>query len=204
MDFKKGDHVILADTKATRASHLERPDWYPAPGTKGIVTEEGTHPYVQWEKGSTSGDDRWANSTKNLRLDMEVREVKKYKKENKKMEELTLDELIEKNLEHGNFEYQGETFAIGKSGRDNELCIRANDGGTSIGRYNNIKDKSTEELVGIVETDISNYLNGYISCSDCGKLIKRTEVAGTYFAGSYCKDCWEGKWKAIEAKETYD
>lgn len=125
------------------------------------------------------------------------------------MEELTLDELIEKNLNtdefcNGKFEYNGEKFSIRTYGHWDQLYIWANNGCTSIGHYDDIKDKSIEELVDIVETDISNYLNGYIKCSDCGKLIKKAEVAGTYFAGSYCKDCWEGKWKAIEAKETYD
>ena len=46
--------------------------------------------------------------------------------------------------------------------------------------------------------------NGIIRCSDCGKKISVNEIAGHYFAGSYCKHCWDTKWKAIEAKETYE
>lgn len=49
-----------------------------------------------------------------------------------------------------------------------------------------------------------NWVNKQLHCSDCGTLISESEIAGSYFAGKYCKDCWEKTWKAIEAKETYD
>lgn len=48
------------------------------------------------------------------------------------------------------------------------------------------------------------HARGNIHCNDCGTLIKRSEAGGSYFAGVYCKHCWETKWKAIEAKETYN
>lgn len=72
MYFKKGDHVILADNEETRTDHLEKPEWYPAPGTRGIVTEDSDAPYVQWEDGSTSEDDVWANTGENLILESEA------------------------------------------------------------------------------------------------------------------------------------
>lgn len=72
MRFKKGDHVILADNEETRTDHLKKPEWYPAPGTRGIVTGDSAVPYVQWEKGSTSEDDVWANSEENLILECEA------------------------------------------------------------------------------------------------------------------------------------
>ncbi len=46
---------------------------------------------------------------------------------------------------------------------------------------------------------------GKLHCSDCGKVVNYQEVSGNrYFAGIYCNDCWERKWKAIEAKENYN
>ena len=63
-----------------------------------------------------------------------------------------------------------------------------------------LSDENYREMCRITE----NYVKGIISCSDCKTEIKKTEVAGHYFAAHYCKDCWERKWKAIEAKETYD
>jgi hypothetical protein len=51
---------------------------------------------------------------------------------------------------------------------------------------------------------MENWDNDIINCSDCGKEITHQEVAGRYFAGKYCRECWEGKWKEIEAKETYN
>lgn len=63
-----------------------------------------------------------------------------------------------------------------------------------------LSDENYREMYRITE----NYVKGIIACSDCKTEIKKTEVAGNYFAGNYCKDCWERKWKAIEAKETYD
>ena len=43
-----------------------------------------------------------------------------------------------------------------------------------------------------------------VNCSACDKEITYNEIAGRYFAGIYCKECWENKYKEIEAKETYE
>ena len=51
---------------------------------------------------------------------------------------------------------------------------------------------------------VEMYDAGKIHCSGCDVVISINEVAGRYFAGSYCKTCWETKWKAVEARETYD
>ncbi len=56
---------------------------------------------------------------------------------------------------------------------------------------------------------ISDYCNlwslGKIHCSDCDKIMDYEETKNNrYFGGIYCKECWEGKWKKIEAEETYD
>lgn len=55
-----------------------------------------------------------------------------------------------------------------------------------------------------VKTVLDEYIEGMIKCSDCGIKIKKSEIAGRYFAGGYCKKCWDKTWKEIESKETYD
>lgn len=62
----------------------------------------------------------------------------------------------------------------------------------------------TEDFCNWVETILKNRCDGIVHCSDCKKEMKVEYIAGRYFAGIYCKDCWEGKWKAIEAKEDYN
>jgi len=54
--------------------------------------------------------------------------------------------------------------------------------------------------------DISEeYTQGKIHCSDCGNVVNYHDVKrNRYFAGIYCDDCWNRKWKAIEAKENYN
>lgn len=54
--------------------------------------------------------------------------------------------------------------------------------------------------------DISKeYTQGKIHCSDCGKVVNYYDVqSNKYFAGIYCDDCWNRKWKEIEAKENYN
>jgi hypothetical protein len=50
-----------------------------------------------------------------------------------------------------------------------------------------------------------NFTQGIIQCSDCHKDTDLKEaMKRRYFAGVYCEECWEGKWKAIEAKENYN
>jgi len=48
------------------------------------------------------------------------------------------------------------------------------------------------------------YVKGVVHCSGCEKEVQRDEIAGRYFAGVYCTDCWESTYRAIEAKETYN
>ncbi len=45
---------------------------------------------------------------------------------------------------------------------------------------------------------------GKAHCSDCQEIMVMSEKGGRYFGGIYCQGCWDGKWKAIEAKETYN
>lgn len=99
------------------------------------------------------------------------------------------------------FNFYDETFSVGYSKRYNELSIWAKDGVVSL-----FSDKvaNISHCTDITFDAINNWLSGYIKCSDCGELIRIEDIAGNYFAGMYCKHCWETKWKAIEARETYD
>jgi hypothetical protein len=81
--------------------------------------------------------------------------------------------------------------------------------------YKDNDDKLTREEISDIKKRLEEYSHHIQHCSDCsstmptGKDIKKTEehqkeYGGMYFAGRYCLDCWERKWKAIEAKETYE
>jgi hypothetical protein len=50
----------------------------------------------------------------------------------------------------------------------------------------------------------SDYVRGMIACSKCETKILKTAVAGHFYAGSYCSDCWENGVKQQEARENYD
>lgn len=51
---------------------------------------------------------------------------------------------------------------------------------------------------------MDQYTQGIIHCSDCEKEISLLPHRQAYFAGRYCDDCWNSKWKAIEAAESYE
>ena len=50
-----------------------------------------------------------------------------------------------------------------------------------------------------------NFRNGLVFCSECGSLQEYEKIKyNQYFAGVYCKECWDREIKDIEANETYD
>lgn len=55
-----------------------------------------------------------------------------------------------------------------------------------------------------LKSRLDEFLEGYMRCSDCGKKIAQNQIAGRYYAGSYCSDCWNRAWKEIAARDTYD
>lgn len=94
----------------------------------------------------------------------------------------------------------GEEFIIGI--HQKEIIVWSYTGHDVL--FKTTSEFFTEDVyVAIVET-MDNWSRGYIYCSDCGEKIHMSEIAGKYFAGNYCKECWEYKWKAIEKNETYD
>lgn len=83
-----------------------------------------------------------------------------------------------------------------------EGYLWADDGGTMLvnGRFKTIEDFKKAE-----QDAIANFENGMLKCSGCGKLVRYEDARkNRYFAGLYCNHCWETKYKAIEASETYN
>lgn len=78
----------------------------------------------------------------------------------------------------------------------------------------NWKDTIPKEDLNLIKKATENFSRGLVCCSDCKKELEiMREVAGHYFAGSFCKDCWfgiggkhinDGGWKRIEAQENYN
>ena len=87
-----------------------------------------------------------------------------------------------------------------------DLSVWDSRGSTSIISGIIPEDSSEREAFVKKVLDTSEHFTaGKIHCSDCGKLVNYHEVNGNrYFAGIYCNECWERKWKAIEAKENYN
>ena len=67
-----------------------------------------------------------------------------------------------------------------------------------------IENPPTEEFIKWINRIVEEYIAGIVHCSDCGREIKKNEIAGRYFAGVYCKECWDREWAEREARETYD
>jgi hypothetical protein len=73
-------------------------------------------------------------------------------------------------------------------------------GSVSLGNYP-LSPDSFNEIMEISK----RWVLGEKKCSDCGTWMNyRENEKHRYFAGIYCLDCWNRKWKAIEAKESYD
>jgi len=65
--------------------------------------------------------------------------------------------------------------------------------------------KERQNFIKKVVSFTEEYSVGKIHCSDCGQLVNYPDVEkNRYFAGIYCDDCWNRKWKDIEAKENYN
>jgi hypothetical protein len=71
-----------------------------------------------------------------------------------------------------------------------------------------VETKESDRLSNVTYKELSriteNFTKEIVSCSSCNKQIKKSEIAGRYFAGIYYQHCWNTKYKAIEAKESYD
>lgn len=100
----------------------------------------------------------------------------------------------------------GETYSLysHSEGVNVEFVLYNTNGTNHLGKIHLRKDQSALEVYTWVKDITSKNLAGIISCSGCGEDIKEEDVAGNYFAGRYCKNCWETKYKKIEASENYN
>lgn len=67
-------------------------------------------------------------------------------------------------------------------------------------KYNSLTDEEIEKI----EKAMENHRNGIVNCSDCKREMKVSDIAGQYFASRFCKECWDGKWMEVEARENYN
>lgn len=96
----------------------------------------------------------------------------------------------------------GMEFAFSVTG---DFTIWDSKGSTALGTYDIVTNASpTKEFIDWLHQIIDDYSHKIIHCSDCGKPLPDGKCAGRYFAGVYCKDCWEREWRAIEAAEDYE
>lgn len=104
-------------------------------------------------------------------------------------------------------------YTIGISTSPKSACCITTDvqlwykGSATLGhtyKFDWVNNGITEDLVDWVAERIIDDQNGIIHCSCCDKKIKTEEIAGSYFAGRYCSDCWERKYKKKAYEETYE
>jgi hypothetical protein len=68
-----------------------------------------------------------------------------------------------------------------------------------------LTNENKKEVIEKISDRCNLWSLGKICCCDCGKIAEYEKIKNnTYFAGIYCQECWERKWKKIEAEETYD
>lgn len=101
------------------------------------------------------------------------------------------------------------TFYVCKGDDNWTITVWDYKGSTTICHiFQKIVDDVTDKLSGknlnLIQGYTEDFSRGIVPCSNCKKKIKKEEIAGRYFAGVYCKECWENKYKAIEARENYD
>lgn len=83
-----------------------------------------------------------------------------------------------------------------------ECYVWAHEGSLSIldKKFTNKDDMQTA-----IHQAIEQFEKDKIHCCDCGKECDYQDIRyNRYFAGIYCDDCWNRKWKAIEEAETYE
>lgn len=133
---------------------------------------------------------------------------------------ITFSELIEKldkwvefrNEIFGNHVYNKEIYLMRENKRfgfflhkDCPEFTLYNDNSEHLGNIDiDVNQPPTDEFIEWIEELTYEYCNNIIHCSDCRKVMQKKDIAGSFFAGIYCKECWERTWKEREARENYD
>jgi hypothetical protein len=99
----------------------------------------------------------------------------------------------------------GVCLGAGKQLGKDTVTIFSATGSHNLGTFL-IEPGVTKKLLKIAE----KYTEGFCACSLCGEMIKKVDIAGSYFGGCYCVSCWETGYqghesmKAVEARESYN
>ena len=179
-DYKVGDKVVFISEN----EHKEFPSYYPEVGTVGTVLGRyaNTCAFVQWAKGSTSSDDRWA-----CRFDWII-PVKEY---------------FKKEKEKGNMKKNSRKFKVGDRVRIIKRCDGAKKG--MVGTIAVVRD---EKIVG-VKFDKKFYGGhilggrcehgyGHWMLPDCIELISGNKIVITADGATTTARFYDGK-KVIKA-----
>lgn len=156
----------------------------------------------------------WCESWKKVRFVMSPDVFWKMNKEDIPFAKLetTLDKWIDlrnkfqhSNIGHGSqylfYEDKFFTFSV----YEYEFCLWDEWGSTSLLNCKiDGKSPPTKEFVTQLFERLDDYINNICCCSGCAVKLKKDEIAGRYYAGIYCKDCWDSKWRDIEAADDYE
>lgn len=89
-----------------------------------------------------------------------------------------------------------------KYNQDYEVCMWANNGSTSLLHRHYTEEGSWHDDLDLA---MSLFECGFVDCANCGRSIKYSENRDhRYYAGIYCLECWETKYKKIAEEENYD
>lgn len=115
--------------------------------------------------------------------------------------------LVRGNQRFAFLAYRNHSYKDGKYKKQKSGSFSLwDDNSRKVGEYH-IDDFSSipsAEFVKWVDEITKLYCDGTIHCSKCGKPIRKEAIAGRFFSGVYCSECWEGGIKQQEARETYD
>lgn len=117
--------------------------------------------------------------------------------------------LLAKNIHRSCYEscHIGDSeYVIGISKPSSDVNLWCQNGASSLLNKKgfNYFEADISPLADDIFEAIQDNENGVVRCSDCGKKITKDKIAGRYFAGVYCQECWDTTWKDIEARETYE
>jgi hypothetical protein len=105
-------------------------------------------------------------------------------------------------FENGGYNHQKKEF---EGNGTFEISVWDIKGQTSIYNHIIIPEEKRSDFIQDMLQITERWTKGEVRCSDCKDWMSYEDnKKHHYFAGIYCDKCWDGKWKAIEAKENYE
>lgn len=101
----------------------------------------------------------------------------------------------------------GDEFVFTIDRKEPILFLWNHGGNKTVGCYE--VPKELEQI----RSDMNLYSQGLVRCASCKEPTSIHDPGGQYFAGLYCRGCWEGTkgkmkdqggFRALEARETYN